>query len=164
MMDLRQRISDMPEKAFSLDGVSIRPIGCEEDLWYATAECRLAPGQEEFVNPAGFDIGRAWLCPAENVPCIIRAEGKPIGFITLRFREKPKPHLGWGYYLDARWQGKGWGRTAARLAVSILKAADRGLAIRLSVEADNLPSQRLCASLGFRRTEELDGDDLVYLL
>ena len=83
-MNLKERIEALPDSAFSLDEIRILPIRDDYDLWYATVECRLAPGQEDFVNPAGFSIGRAYLHPEDHVPCIIWRGTCRIGYIVLR--------------------------------------------------------------------------------
>ena len=36
------------------------------------------------------------------------------------------------------------------------------MSIKLSTEAANLQAQRLYLSLGFRKLDEMDGDDLVF--
>lgn len=82
-MNLREKIEALPGSVFSRDEIRISPIRDDYDLWYATVECRLAPGQEEFVNPAGFSIGRACLHPENHVPCIIWQGDCRIGYIVL---------------------------------------------------------------------------------
>ena len=162
MKTLKHNICKLSADAFSLDGISIRPIADDWDLWYAVVECRLAPGQEDFVNPAGFSIGRAYLNPEDNVPCIIRLGEERIGYIVLR--KWNSSANSWSYYLDKDWQGKGYGRTAARLAVQILKAAEPNVPIKLSAEAANEKAHRLYRSIGFRHNREMDWDDLVFEL
>lgn len=164
-MSLRERWDSLSPEAFTGGGLTIREIRDDDDLWFATAECALAPGQEELVNPAGFDIGRAYLNPADNVPCVICLEdGTRIGFIVLRMWLAAGTAYSWGYHLDRNWQGRGYGEQAARLAVQILKAMDGGMTIKLSAGADNLKAQRLYEKIGFCRLDELDGDDLVFAL
>ena len=48
--------------------------------------------------------------------------------------------------------------------MTILKAADPQMPIKLSTEADNIKAQRLYTSIGFVKSEEMDGDDLVFVL
>lgn len=162
-MDLREKILALPAEEFTLDGVTIRPIKEKEDLWYATVECELAPGQLDYVNPAGFSIGLAWMDPAHHVPCVIcLADGTRVGYILLRTWAPDEAVLSWSFYLDRRRQGKGYGRKAAQLAVRLLKAAGHGAPIKLAVEESNLRGQALYRSIGFERLDELDGDDLVF--
>ena len=161
-MSFREKILDVVEQEGAMDGIAIRAIRNDEDLWYATVECQLGEGQDAFVNPAGFSIGRAYLKPEENVPCVILRDGERIGFIMLRRWALGGDVATWSYYIDHREQGKGYGETAARLAVKILKTALPDYTIKLAVEQDNLRGQRLYTRIGFQKTEELDGDDLVF--
>lgn len=161
MGNLKQRIDALSSDTFSFGDIRICPIRDDDDLWFATVECRLAPGQEEFVNPAGFSIGRAYLHPEDHVPCIIWKGTSRIGYIVLR-EWFGSSSTSWSYYLDASQQGHGYGKNAARLAIQILKAAEPMLPIKLSAEKENVKAHRLYQSLGFLLTNELDGDDLVF--
>ncbi len=107
---LRQLLHALPGEAWKTQEIFLRPIQDEEDLWYATVECRLKPGQEEFVNPAGFSIGRAYLNPEEHVPCVIcKADGERIGYLVLRtWIGGNVDAASWSYYLDAACQGQGF--------------------------------------------------------
>lgn len=164
-MSLRERWDGLSPEAFTGGGLTIREVRDDDDLWFVTAECSLAPGQEELVNPAGFDIGRAYLNPADNVPCVICLEdGTRIGFIVFRVWLAAGTACSWSFHLDRNWQGRGYGERAARLAVGIIKAMDSSMPIKLSAEADNLKALRLYEKLGFQRLDELDGDDLVFCL
>lgn len=159
------KIKSLPKEVWSSEKLTIRPIENNDDLWYAVVECSLAPGQEEYVNPAGFSIGRAYLAPGDNVPCVIcKRDGEKIGYIALRTWIVKDGGFSWSYYLDRRFQGLGYGKEAACLAVAILKAMDPQMPIKLSTEVDNIKAQRLYTSIGFVKSEELDGDDLVFVL
>lgn len=160
-----EALRSLPCSAWQAAQVRIKPIENDDDLWYATVECTLAPGQEEFVNPAGFSIGRAYLNPEDNLPCVIcKADGTRIGYIVLRTWLGQGSGFNWSFYLDKEFQGLGYGKAAARLAVQILKAVDPKVPIKLSTEQDNLKAQRLYESIGFSKSDELDGDDLVFIL
>lgn len=162
MKTFRDHILELDKSVFTLDNIRIRLIQSDEDLWYATVQCTLAPGQEAFVNPAGFSIGRAYLQPQSNVPCIICKNDIPIGYIV--FREwHDGTAASWSYYLDEQQQGFGYGRTTARLAVQILNSAFPDRPIKLSAEKDNEKAHRLYRSIGFRLSGETDGDDLIFV-
>lgn len=163
-MNFRDKIYALPGELCRRKGIRIAPIRDDWDLWFATVECRLKPGQEENVNPAGFSVGRAWLNPDNNVPCIIWNGEERIGYICLRYWPRENPSTDWSYYLDERQQGKGYGRRAAEIAIGMLKAAMPDLPIQLSVEAGNEKGQSLYRALGFLHRGERDGDDLVYEL
>lgn len=164
-MGLRSKLDALPKELFHGGRVSIRPIADDDDLWYAVVECRLLPGQEDFVNPAGFSIGRAYLRPEENYPCVILDErGERIGYIVLREWIGDSEAYSWSYYLDRDSQGRGCGKAAAELAVKLLKAAAPDVPVKLSTEQDNVKAQRLYQSVGFHLSDELDGDDPVFVL
>ena len=160
---MREKWDGLPLDILTGGGLTIREVRDDGDLWFATAECALAPGQEELVNPAGFDIGRAYLNPADNVPCVICLEdGTRIGFIVFRMWLAAGTAYSWGYHLDRNWQGRGYGERAARLAIRFLKAMGGDMPIKLSAEVENTRAQRLYERIGFHRLDELDGDDLVF--
>ncbi len=162
-MCFRDKILALPKTAFSQEDISIRPISSENDLWYATEVCRLAPGQEEYVNSSAFSIGRAYLQPNDNIPCLIYHDTSPVGFLLLRHWEVDQSN-GWSYYLDHAAQGFGYGTAAAKLAVRILKQADPEVPIKLTAEVSNIKAHHLYQKIGFALSDELDGDDLVFVL
>lgn len=158
-------IKNLPRETWLSETVSIRKIENDDDLWYAVVECSVSPEQQEFVNPAGFSIGRAYLAPNNNVPCVIcKADGERIGFIVLRKWSDSDRAFNWSYCIDLKFQGMGYGKAAAKLAIKILRAADSKMPIKLSTEALNTKAQKLYRSIGFTKSDELDGDDLVFVL
>lgn len=161
MSSLKERIASLESHIFIQDGIRICPIQNDYDLWYAVVECKLKPEQLVFVNPAGFSIGRAYLHSESNVPCIIWKGDIRIGYIVLR-ECSDKGATNWSFYLSQEHQGYGYGKTAAKVAVQILLAAAPNTPIKLSTEKSNHKAQQLYRNLGFRYTDELDGDDLVF--
>ena len=156
-------VKALPQESFSNGKVSFRLIRDEEDLAYVIFFCELKEDQIDLVNPGGFSIGRAYLKPGDNYPCVICAEdGRRIGFINLCTWLGNDSAVSWGYYLDRNEQGKGYGRAAAELAISVLKKAFPGQMLKGAVEAGNAHAQRLYKSLGLCQLDELDGDDLVF--
>lgn len=178
-MNLRQRLSALPEDLFCLDKIYFREINSDDDLALAVCELTLPPEQQDFVNPAGFSIGRAYLFPNDNVPYLIYAieQGQeiPIGFIMLRFvcytEDKRSwnhyitfsPSTNWSFFIVPAHQGKGYGTLSAKLAIRLLLKAAPEYPIGLTTEQNNLKAQRLYTRLGFEKTDELDGDDFVFL-
>ena len=162
---LSELLKNLPSDTWRSETVSIRKIENDDDLWYAIAECSLVPEQEDFVNPAGFSIGRAYLSPSDNVPCVIcKADGERIGFIVFRKWSGGATAFNWSYFIDKKFQGMGYGKAAAKLAIKILRAADPKMPIKLSTGVLNAKAQKLYQTVGFAKTDELDGDDLVFIL
>lgn len=161
-MTLREALEGVNDSLWSDGQVSIRPIQTEADLIYATVDCQLTEAQRDLVNPAWFSIGRAYLFREDNLPCLIYADGQPVGFISLGKWLAKGDAWSWSFFVDKAHQGKGYGRRAARLAIRLLKAADAAKPIKLAAERDNQRAQSLYASLGFHLLPERDGDDLVF--
>lgn len=162
-LSLRASLENLPTEAFTYDAISFRPIRTDADLAYAIFDCQLIEAQWDFVNPAGFSIGRAYLQPENHYPClIVHGDNEPVGFIDLDMWRGQGTAFHWSYYIDREQQGRGYGRKAAQLAVRLFRTIDPGMMIKLSTEAENRKAQRLYLSLGFRKLDELDGDDLVF--
>lgn len=163
-MSLRSDLEKLPAEYWRNECVKIKPILTEDDFIYATCDCELTDEQKELVNPAWFSIGRAYLFREENYPCIIYNEqDEHIGFINLNdWCIGGGNAYSWSYYIDIRHQGRGYGKNAARLAVYILKSAAHDKPIKLSTEMSNTKAQALYMSLGFKKLDEMDGDDLVF--
>ena len=116
------------------------------------------------VSPFWYTIGRAYLFAEDNYPCIIYNEkSEAIGFINLCKCIGDEANS-WSFYIDKDHQGKGYGKASAALAIGILKMAAPEMKIKLATEQANEKAQKLYESLGFIKTDELDGDDLVYVL
>ena len=162
-MSLRSALERVDRALWSDGHVRIKPMKTQDDLSYAGFDCRLSEEQKALVNPAWFSIGRAYLFPEDNVPCIIcDAQETPVGFINLCKWLGEGDAYSWSFFIDRDRQGNGYGRAAAQLAVRILKAADPDMPLKLATEQGNENAQRLYASLGFRLLSERDGDDLVF--
>ena len=162
-MGLRTVLAHVEGAVWSDELVCIKPIVTQSDLIYAIFDCNLTEEQIELVNPAGFSIGRAYLFREDNYPCIIYNEkSEPVGFISLCKWLGKGDAYSWSFFIDKDHQGRGYGKSAARTAVRILKAADPDKLIKLSTEKENMNAQRLYRLLGFSLLPELDGDDLVF--
>jgi diamine N-acetyltransferase len=161
---MRKSLQALDKRCWRNDTVSIKPIETMDELIYAGYDCRLTEEQKDMVSPFWFTIGRAYLFPENHYPCIIYNEkSEAIGFINL-CKWSGDEAYSWSFYIDKDHQGKGNGRSSASLAISILKTVAPDMPIKLATEQSNVKAQRLYTSLGFRKADELDGDDLVYVL
>lgn len=162
-MSLRSDLEKLSAEQWQNTRVKIRPLATQDDLIYAAYDCQLTDAQRELVNPAWFSIGRAYLFPEDNYPCIIDNEhNAPIGFINLSKWLGSGDAYSWSYFIDSRHQRKGYGKAAAQLTIAILKATNPEKQIKLSTESYNTTAQALYLSLGFQKLDEMDGDDIVF--
>ena len=163
-MDIAKSIDALGAALLRSDPVVFHRISNDDDIWYATVDCRLTDEQMNLVNPAGFTLGRAYLNPSEYYPCIIKNDrGVPVGFICLNRWLGVGSATSWSYYIAKENQGKGYGTAAARLAISVLKTAFHDIPIKLATECANRKAQELYQKLGFAFEGEYDGDDMVFI-
>ena len=163
MSTFRNKILALDKKLFTDGVITVRHIQDDYDLWFAVVECELKDGQEEYVNPPGFSIGRAYLRPDDNIPCIIFCGERRVGYIVLRRSLFDENSTDWSYCISAKEQGKGYGKRAAAIAIRILTTALPMMPIKLSVDRNNIKAHKLYESLGFIKTDENDGDEVVYM-
>ncbi len=162
-MSIRILLDALPAEKWRNEKVYFKKIQSEDDLIYAAFDCKLRDNQIDLVNPAWFSIGRAYIAPDDNYPCIIcNSNGENIGFINLGKWLGEGDALSWSYFIDQNEQGKGYGRKAAELAIEILQSVSGGKMIKVATEQSNEKAQRLYMSLGLNKLDELDGDDFVF--
>lgn len=149
----------------SNDVLYFKPVTSEEDLIYCCFECELKDDQKDLVNPPFFSIARAYLKPDNVYPFIIydKLDNK-VGFICLLKWLGKGDAFSFSFLIDKNHQRKGYGTNSIKLAIDILKTIDDNKQIKIAVEKVNEKAQKLYESLGFKKLDELDGDDLVYSL
>lgn len=163
-MDIFKSVEILGAALLRSDLVEFHRISDDDDIWYATVECQLTDEQIDFVNPAGFTLGRAYLNPSEYYPCIIKNNrGAPVGFICLNKWLGAGNATSWSYFIAKENQEKGYGIAAAKLAITVLKTAFHDIPIKLATECANLKAQKLYRKLGFTFEGEYDGDDMVFI-
>ena len=109
------------------------------------------------------------------LPFGIYDDKTPIGFLMIGYGEIPgedAPSIAAGNYslwrlmIDRRYQGKGYGREAVRLALEYIQRFPAGPAqyCVLSYEPENASAAKLYQSFGFRETGEMDEDEIIAAL
>lgn len=121
----------------------------------------VAEDQKDFVATNVFSLAEAKADGVSN-PFAIYAEDEMVGFIMYDF----EPEESRGYIsrlmLDARFQGKGYGRAAMRKVIDRLKQIPECKEIQTSYVPANAVAKHLYEDLGFRQTgEEIDGETIV---
>ena len=164
-MSLRTNLEKLNIICWQNDLVKIKSLTTEKELIYAAYECQLTEEQKEMVSPLWFIIGRAYLNKDNYFPCIIYTlDDKPIGFISFSTWIGNDEAYSWTYFIDLKYQGKGYGKSAAELAINILKTANQNKSIKLATEKNNTKAHKLYSSLGFSKSSEMDGNDIVFVL
>ncbi len=138
--------------------VELREVSKDDVL----ALCRLAvgPTQMSFVAPNAISFAEALFEPKAWYRGVY-ADGTPVGFAMLSIdREAPEYYL-WRFMIDARYQGRGYGRVAIGLIVGFVRTLPNAHALLVSwVPADGGP-EPFYRGLGFVPTGEMEHDEVV---
>ena len=129
---------------------------------------RVAEAQQGFVAPNDASL-------IEGVRKRLDSD-TPVGFLMVGFGtdeswENP-PAIAennynlWRLMIDERYQRRGYGREALRLALDFIRTRPCGPAeyCFLSYEPENAAARALYSSFGFRENGEMDGDEVVAAL
>ncbi|MBQ6678991.1 MAG: GNAT family N-acetyltransferase [Lachnospiraceae bacterium] len=140
---------------------------------------KVAEYQEDFVAPNDVSVIEAYTAVTGNgqaFPFGIYDDDIPVGFLMIGYDvdddwdDAPQIARGnynlWRLMIDERFQGKGYGREAVRLALDFIKTFPCGCAAYcwLSYEPENDVARKLYHSFGFRETGEYDGEEVIAVL
>ena len=139
--------------------------------------------QKSFVADNTISLVQAYAVQGSDTsafPFAVYNDKKPVGFLMIGFNEaatydaydvEPAKVLKnnyslWRLMIDKRYQGRGYGREAIKLALDFIRTWPCGKAeyCSLSYEPENEVAARLYHSLGFEENGEMDGDEIVAVL
>ena len=140
---------------------------------------KVSDEQRNFVASNDISIIEAYTAITGNgyaFPFGIYEEDKPVGFLMIGFdvddywEDAPAVAKGnynlWRLMIDERYQGKGYGKEAVRLALNFVRTWPCGRAdyCWLSYEPGNDVARELYRSFGFIETGEYDGEEMIAVL
>ena len=137
--------------------------------------------QKEFVASNALSLAHAYVALSNNqavYPFGIYLGNKPVGFIMVGFDayflsdEDPdvlkKQYFVWRFMIDKRYQGKGYGKQAFKLAIEFVKTYPAGKAnlCWVSYEPTNEAAKKLYVSCGFDEVPDYykDGEEMPAIL
>lgn len=128
----------------------------------AVCALEVAPAQAAFVAPNAVSLAEAAVHP-EAWPRAVYVGDTPVGFLMLALRPGEPDAWLWRLMVDARHQGKGYGRAAVRAAIEV--ARERGhQRLRLSHAPAAGDPGPFYLQLGFAYTGEVDEGERVMAL
>jgi ribosomal-protein-alanine N-acetyltransferase len=126
----------------------------------ALLEIRVARDQQTFVG-AVTEYLAICLLDMTWQPIAIRADGELVGFVMWSRSAGDGSYWIGGFQIDRRYQRRGYGRSALLALIEGLRAKPGCRAIALTYLPANTAARRLYASLGFRETGEMVGDEVA---
>jgi diamine N-acetyltransferase len=129
------------------------------------AICNLGVSEQQkgFVAPNAVSIAQAYFAKTAWFRAIY-AEETPVGFVMLAEVPKQGKHYLWRFMIDAKYQGKGYGRRALDLVIKHVKKNPKAKALYLSVVRAKGGPEGLYKNFGFEFTGKMDGTEYVMKL
>ncbi len=144
-----EKLKNADKRLFWGEKVTLKPVETEEEL-LCVADLKLTNDTD--------------LKSQDCLTCIVLCDEKPVGYINFCKWQGLGEASSWNLLICESARGRGYGRDAAQTAARVLKAAEGALPVKLAVGRTNLKAQRFFKSLGYELSEEIYGDDLVFIL
>lgn len=147
--------------------IELKPVN--RDNWEEALSLQVLENQQKFVPSVAISLSKIYIKPDGDeviyIPFSIYSDDKMVGFIMHAYEEKTT-NMYWinGFLIDAKEQGKGYGRLALEQMISwISNKFAQCKEIRLTVHKDNKAKQ-LYKSRGFIETGQWFGEEEVLKL
>lgn len=119
-------------------------------------ELRISEHQKDFVSSTAHSLAQAWVYHETAFPFAVYADDVMVGFVMLGYYEAKKQYTLWKFLIDERYQHKGYGREALKLAIKYLIDSFNVAEIFTGVAFGNDVAKALYRSVGFEETGEAD--------
>lgn len=144
--------------------IIFKPITREN--WRDCVKLKVAPNQDHFVAPNIYSLAQA-AYETEMVPLGVYEDETMVGFVM--YTKAAADDLGryWivRVLIGADQQGKGYGRATMTALIERMRDEIPGLkAVTLDFHRENAVAEKLYESLGFQKTGEIEGDEVVATL
>ncbi len=123
-------------------------------------ELKVADDQTNFVAPNVTSIAQCVIYPKAK-PMAVYADGELVGFARFGFDDDDGRYYLGRLMIDEKHQGKGYGRAATLKVIERLKQNEDCKEIYLCCAPENTNAEQLYKSIGFDRTGELNGSEIV---
>jgi diamine N-acetyltransferase len=136
-----------------------------KENWIQAIELRVKKEQEEFVASNLFSIAQSKVEP-NCIPVAVYDNDIMIGFIMYGYDDDEGFKGVWiaRLMVDAKYQGKGYGRAAMEELLKQIKKENSMENIYISFEPENTVARKLYESLGFKDTGKIVGGEIVFCL
>lgn len=125
-------------------------------------DLKVAPSQENFVASNLMSVAQAKIYPTAN-PFAVYAGDEMVGFVMFGYDEDDKRFYLARLMIDAKHQGKGYGKAATLRVIERMTRIEDCREIFLSFVPANTGARRLYESVGFERTGETSADGEVVM-
>ena len=141
--------------------VSLRRINAKT----VRAICNLSvsDNQKGFVAPNAVSIAQAYFSKNAWFRAVY-ADETPVGFVMLYEAPKRGLYYLWRFMIDARYQGRGYGRRALELVIKRVRKMPKAKSLTLSVVRAEDGAERFYGKFGFEFTGKIENGEHVMKL
>lgn len=153
-----------------MDAIELRDVAQEN--WREALRLTVQPDQQRFISDytpiVALALAKAYVRPGGAIwaPYAIYAGNTMVGFVELAYEpDTPDEYWIFHFFIDRRYQGRGYGRVALQRLIERVKREHPGCqTLQLVVHPENDLAQRLYTSAGFRPTGTERWGEPVYQL
>jgi diamine N-acetyltransferase len=150
--------NDMPSETLPDDAVVTLREVTKENL-DAVCELKVLPEQANNVADNAFSIAQAYFY-SEAWFRAIYANDTPVGFVMLSDNPIEGKYYLWRYMIDARYQGRGYGKAALEQVIGYVRTRPNATEMTLSYVPGEHSPQPFYQKLGFVDTGKEDHGEL----
>ena len=138
--------------------ISLREISAEN--FKECVELKVAADQAKFVAPNVYSIAQSKIYPT-HLPFAVYDGEQMVGFVMFGLDTDDNRFYIGRLMIDEKFQGKGYGKAATLAVIEELKRNEDCEEVYLSFVPENATAEQLYKSVGFERTGELSGGEIV---
>lgn len=139
--------------------VSLREV--TEDNLFAVLQLEVNEAQKKFVASNAVSIAQAYFARDRAWFRAIYAGETPVGFLMINDQPQKSDYFLWRYMIDARFQGKGFGRRAMELLIEHVKTRPNAVELKTSYVPGEGGPGPFYHKIGFVDTGEVLEEELV---
>jgi len=134
-----------------------------KDNYDECLKLQVSDEQKNFVAPNVYSLAQAWVYYETAYPFAIYADDVMVGFVMLGYYAERNIYNIWRFMIDARYQKRGYGKSALQLSIKYLVKEFNADEIFTSFEPNNIVAEKLYVSVGFNRTGEIEDDGEIVM-
>jgi diamine N-acetyltransferase len=142
------------------DGGVVELREVSKDTVRAICMLHVDPSQRGFVAPNAVSFAEAMFEPRAWFRAVV-ADDVPVGFVMLAIDESKPEYYLWRFMIDARYQGRGYGRAALGQVIEHVRTRPNASELLVSWVPEPGGPEPFYRGLGFEPTGEMDGDEVV---
>jgi diamine N-acetyltransferase len=142
------------------DGAVVELREVTKDDVRAVCILHVAPAQRGFVAPNAVSFAEAMFEPRAWFRAVV-ADDVPVGFVMVSVDEATPEYYLWRFMIDARYQGRGYGRAAIQRLIEHVRSLPNATELLVSYVPEPGGPEPFYRGLGFEPTGEMDDDEVI---